>query len=113
MNLEDLPGRPCPIAAALEVVGDRWSLLIVREIGLGSHRFTDIQRGTGAPRDRLTARLKALVDNGILTKEGYSDAPPRYAYRLTDAGRALSPVLKALYGWGDRWASDPQRTVAS
>lgn len=109
MDLQDLPGRPCPIAAALEVVGDRWSLLVVREVTMGSHRFTDIQRGTGAPRDRLTARLKALVDSGVLRRESYNDSPQRYAYHLTDAGEELLPVLRALRGWGERWASDPDR----
>ncbi len=59
-SLADLPGRACSIAGALEVVGDRWALLVIREVSLGSHRFTDIARGTGAPRDRLTARLPML-----------------------------------------------------
>ena len=113
MRLEDLPGRACPIGAALEVVGDRWSLLVVREVSLGSHRFTDIARGTGAPRDRLTARLKALVEAGVLRREQYSDAPPRYAYHLTDAGRELSPVLRSLYGWGTRWACDDPDSVGA
>ena len=107
MDLSDLPGRPCPVAAALELVGDRWSLLVIREVDLGSHRFTEIRRGTGAPRDRLAARLKALVDSGILRREQYSDAPERFDYHLTDAGHELVPVLKALYAWGDRWASTP------
>lgn len=107
MDLADLPGRPCPVAAALELVGDRWSLLVVREVDLGSHRFTEIQRGTGAPRDRLAARLKALVDGGILRREQYSDAPERFGYHLTDAGQDLVPVLRSLYAWGARWASAP------
>ena len=62
--LADLPGRPCPIAAALDVVGDRWALLIVRELALGNSRFQDIVRGTGAPRDRVAARIKALDEAG-------------------------------------------------
>ena len=69
MDLTQLPGRPCPIAGALELVGDRWSLLVVREVDLGSRR-TEIQKGTGAPRDRLAARLKALVDAGSCTGSG-------------------------------------------
>jgi DNA-binding HxlR family transcriptional regulator len=107
MDLTDLPGRPCPVAAALELVGDRWSLLVVREIDLGSHRFTEIQKGTGAPRDRLAARLKALVDSGIVRRERYSDAPERFAYHLTGAGQDLVPVLRELYAWGARWACTP------
>ncbi|HCB03560.1 MAG TPA: hypothetical protein DEQ43_04800 [Nocardioides bacterium] len=63
--LAQLPGRPCPIAASLEVVGERWALLVVRELALGSTRFTDIVRGTGAPRDRIAARLKVLEEAGV------------------------------------------------
>ena len=102
--VSELPGRFCSIAAALEVVGDRWSLLAVREVSLGSHRFSEILAGTGAPRDRLSARLKALVEAGVLERRQYSDAPPRSDYHLTRAGRDLLPVLRSLMAWGDRWA---------
>ena len=98
--LADLPGRPCPIAAALELVGERWALLIVRELALGNSRFEDIVRGTGAPRDRVTARLKALDEAGVIQRIPYRAAPPRFDYQLTDAGRALLPVLDALLAWG-------------
>jgi len=98
--LADLPGRPCPIAAALELVGERWALLIVRELALGNSRFEDIVRGTGAPRDRLAARLKALEAAGLIQRLAYQAAPPRFDYRLTDSGRALLPVLDALLAWG-------------
>jgi DNA-binding HxlR family transcriptional regulator len=104
-GLEHLPGRQCSIAGALEVVGDRWALLIVREVSLGAHRFSEIVRGTGAPRDRLTARLNALVEAGVLERRQYSDAPPRSDYHLTKAGRELLPVLQALLQWGDRWVA--------
>jgi len=107
MDLADLPGRPCPAAAALEVVGDRWSLLVIREVSLGAHRFTRIQEGTGAPRDRLAARLKTLVDAGVLRRERYCEAPERYEYNLTDAGQELVPVIRALRVWGERWACTP------
>ena len=100
----ELPGRFCSIAAALEVVGDRWSLLAVREVSFGNHRFTEILAGTGAPRDRLAARLKALVTAGVLERRPYSEAPPRFDYHLTRAGRDLLPVLRSLMAWGDRWA---------
>lgn len=99
-------GRPCSIAAALELVGDRWSLLAVREIAFGNHRFSEIARNTGAPRDRLAARLKGLTEAGILEKHEYSAAPPRSDYHLTQAGRELAPVLQALFEWGDKWAVD-------
>ncbi|MET0698752.1 MAG: helix-turn-helix domain-containing protein [Mycobacterium sp.] len=98
--LADLPGRPCPIAAALEVVGERWALLVIREIALGNTRFTGIVAGIGAPRDRVAARLKALGDAGVITRVAYQSAPPRFDYRLTESGRALLPVLDALLTWG-------------
>jgi len=100
ITLADLPGRPCPIAAALELVGERWALLIVRELALGNSRFEDIVRGTGAPRDRVAARLKALDDAGVIQRLRYQAAPPRFDYHLTDSGRALLPVLDALLAWG-------------
>ena len=105
--LADLPGRPCPIAAAMEVVGERWALLVVREIALGATRFSDIVRGTGAPRDRIAARLKTLTGAGIVVKVPYQSAPQRDEYNLTDSGRALIPVLDALLTWGKDYAVDP------
>jgi DNA-binding HxlR family transcriptional regulator len=110
--LAELPGRPCPIAATLEVVGERWALLVVREIVLGATHFSDIVRGTGAPRDRIAARLKALETAGIVTRTPYQHTPLRYEYRLTEAGTALIPILEALLNWGKAWAvapDDPDR----
>jgi DNA-binding HxlR family transcriptional regulator len=112
ITLADLPGRPCPIAAALEMVGERWALLIVRELALGNSRFDDIVRGTGAPRDRVAARLKALDEAGVIQRRAYQAAPPRFDYQLTDSGRALVPVLDALLAWGRDHAvraGDPER----
>jgi DNA-binding HxlR family transcriptional regulator len=91
-----LPGRACSAAAALEFVGDRWSLLAVREISYGNHHFNEIVRNTGAPRDRLAARLKHLVEVGVLTRDD--------GYHLTEAGRELREVLWALVKWGNKWA---------
>jgi DNA-binding HxlR family transcriptional regulator len=110
--LAELPGRPCPIAATLEIVGERWALLVVREIALGATHFTDIVRGTGAPRDRIAARLKALEAVGVLTRTPYQSTPPRFEYVLTESGRALIPVLDALRAWGAVYAvsaDDPDR----
>jgi DNA-binding HxlR family transcriptional regulator len=104
--LAALPGRPCPVAAALDVVGERWALLVVREIALGASRFDEIVRGTGAPRDRVAARLKSLERAGVLTRDRYQDSPPRHEYRLTDSGHALLPVLDALLAWGKAHAVD-------
>ena len=111
-SLAELPGRPCPIAASLEVVGERWALLVVREIVMGSHRFTDIVRGTGAPRDRIAARLKVLEEAGVIERREYQDNPSRHEYFLTDSGVALVPVLDALLAWGLEHAvaqDDPSR----
>lgn len=105
--LAELPGRPCPAAAALELVGERWSLLVVRELSFGKTRFGDIVRGTGAPRDRVAARLKALEEAGVVAREPYQDAPVRWDYRLTESGRALVPVIDVLKTWGEQYAVAP------
>ena len=105
--LAELSGRPCPIAAALELVGERWALLVVREIALGATRFGDIVAGTGAPRDRISARLKALEAAGVIVRSPYRSAPTRYEYRLTASGEALIPVLDSLLAWGKVHAVSP------
>jgi DNA-binding HxlR family transcriptional regulator len=103
-SLADLPGRPCPIAASLEVVGERWALLVVRELWMGSRQFGEIVRGTGAPRDRIAARLKVLERAGVVSRVQYQEAPPRFDYHLTESGRALIPVLQSLLAWGREYA---------
>jgi DNA-binding HxlR family transcriptional regulator len=100
----DLPGRPCSVAAALSLVGEKWALLAIREISFGNRRFDQIARNTGAPRDRLAARLRALEAGGVIERRPYSDHPPRYEYSLTKSGSELRPVLLALRAWGDKWA---------
>ncbi len=97
--------RVCPIADALEVVGERWSLLVLRELGFGVQRFKDIQVNTGAPRETLALRLRRLEDAGVIERRRYCDRPPRDEYVLTAAGRDLSPVLTALREWGERHAT--------
>ncbi|MCM1968662.1 MULTISPECIES: winged helix-turn-helix transcriptional regulator [unclassified Streptomyces] len=98
-----LDDADCSIAQALDVVGDWWTLLIVRDAARGVHRFDDFQRELGMSRKVLTERLKLLVEAGVLTREPYQDRPVRYAYRLTPRGRGLLPVLVALQDWGDTW----------
>ncbi len=107
----DLPGRPCPVAATMALIGEKWSMLALREVFLGNHRFNDIARNTGAPRDRLAARLRALEAAGVLERREYSSAPARYSYHLTPAGKALGPVLRALVAWGNVWALETPRTA--
>jgi DNA-binding HxlR family transcriptional regulator len=104
--LPPLPGRPCSVASALQLVGERWSLLTIREIMLGNRRFDEIARNTGAPRDRIAARLKALQAAGVVERRQYQERPARFEYFLTPAGRELQPVLQSLMIWGDRWARD-------
>jgi DNA-binding HxlR family transcriptional regulator len=103
---EELPGRPCSVAAALNLIGEKWTLLAVREITFGNKRFDAIAKNTGAPRDRLAARLRTLETAGVVERRLYSEHPPRYEYELTQAGQELRAVLIVLRGWGDRWAVD-------
>ncbi|MGW5097482.1 winged helix-turn-helix transcriptional regulator [Streptomyces nodosus] len=94
--------RPCSIADTLAVVGEKYSLLVLREVFLGNGRFDRLVRNIGAPRDILAARLRRLVDAGVLTKRMYSERPQRFEYRATAAGLELEPVLMTLKAWGDR-----------
>ncbi|WDV50164.1 helix-turn-helix domain-containing protein [Streptomyces coeruleorubidus] len=94
--------RPCSIADTLALVGEKYSLLVLREVCLGNGRFDQLVRNIGAPRDILAARLRRLVDAGILVKEPYSERPQRFEYRPTRAGLELEPVLMTLMAWGDR-----------
>ena len=93
--------RVCSVARTLEIVGEKWALLAVREVFRGNRRFDEMIRWIGAPRDTLAARLRSLVSAGILERRQYSEHPARYEYRLTEAGRELYPVILTLMRWGD------------
>jgi DNA-binding HxlR family transcriptional regulator len=100
------------MAAALQLVGERWAMLAVREVVLGNHRFTEIARNTGAPTDRLAKRLRELVAAGILEQRPLEERGGRGGYFLTAAGRDLTPVIKGLISWGNEWAvSSPTRQL--
>ena len=99
--------RECSIARTLEVVGEKWALLAIREVFLGDRRFDEMVRRTGAPRDTLAARLRTLVATGILEKRQYSEHPARSEYHLTQAGRDLYPVIATLMRWGDKHLAGP------
>ena len=94
--------RACSIADALELVGERWTLLAVRELSYGVSRFDEIARNTGASRDILAARLRKLETAGIIRRQRYSEHPPRYDYQLSPSGWELCDVLLTLMTWGDR-----------
>jgi DNA-binding HxlR family transcriptional regulator len=100
----DYRTQTCSIAGALEVVGERWSLLIVRNIFLGLRRFDEMQAQLGIARNVLQARLTKLIDEGVLERRLYQEHPARYEYRLTDKGLDLWPTVVALMQWGDRYA---------
>ena len=95
----------CSVAQCLEIVGEWWSLLIVRDAFLGVRRFDDFQARLGISRNILNDRLTKLVDNGVMVRVPYQDNPPRSNYRLTEKGRDLWLVLTAMRQWGDRWAA--------
>lgn len=92
----------CSIAGALELIGERWTLLILRDVFLGIHRFDDLQRELGIARNVLRDRLNLLVDEGVLERARYQERPERFEYRLTEKGTDLWPVIHSLMSWGDR-----------
>jgi DNA-binding HxlR family transcriptional regulator len=94
----------CSLARGLELIGDWWSPLIIRDLFLNVSRFDELVKDLGISRNLLTRRLKSLVINGIVERVAYQTRPARYAYRLTEAGRDLVPAILALTAWGDRWA---------
>lgn len=103
MKRTDTSDWPCTIARSVNVLGDHWNLLIVRQACLGTRRFDDFQAALGTGRNILSQRLSLLVEEGLLTKVEYQDNPPRHEYRLTDKGRDVYPILAAMAAWGDKW----------
>jgi DNA-binding HxlR family transcriptional regulator len=107
MRLTSLSEMNCSIAKTLDVIGEWWTLLILRDALRGTRRFDDFQANLGLARSVLTARLRKLTDAGIMERYQYSQHPPRYEYRLTDKGRSLFGVIAALMHWGDQWEAGP------
>jgi DNA-binding HxlR family transcriptional regulator len=103
MRRKSFEDMNCSVAQTLEVVGEWWSMLIVRDCFLGVTRFDDFQARLGIARNILTNRLEHLIERGVLVRVPYQDHPVRYDYRLTDKGRDLWLVLTAMRQWGDRW----------
>ena len=115
MRHDDLAGQPCSIARSMAVLGERWTLVILRSAFMGARRFEDYQSSTGIARNILTDRLTKLVDAGILERRPYAEHPGRtlYEYRLTQKGHDLYPVLLSLMKWGDKYGGmdDPPITL--
>jgi DNA-binding HxlR family transcriptional regulator len=111
MERKSFSDMDCSVAQCLEVVGEWWSMLIVRDAFFGVTRFDDFQRSLGISRNVLRQRLGHLVAAGILKKVPYSERPPRSEYRLTDKGRDLWSVLTAMRQWGDRYASPKGKRI--
>ena len=102
MKWTELDNNWCPVARTLSIVGDRWTLLILRDCFLGMSRFDQFAESTGATRHIISDRLKRLVDAGILEKKAYSEHRKRFEYVLTEKGREFSPALMELRDWGKR-----------
>jgi DNA-binding HxlR family transcriptional regulator len=107
MRFTSLAEMNCSIARTLDVVGEWWTLLILRDAFRGTRRFDEFQASLGMARSVLTTRLRRLTHNGILERHPYTDRPVRFEYHLTEKGRALFPVVAALLQWGDTWAPGP------
>ena len=100
-------GQTCSVARALELVGERWTLLILRDAFLGVRRFDDFQRSLGVARNVLNTRLQRLVEAGLFERRVYQERPQRHEYRLTEMGRELWPSIVTLMQWGDRYLAGP------
>ena len=100
---------PCSVARSVDLLGDWWTPLVLRECYYGIRRFDAFQRSLGIGRNILTQRLHRLVDEGLLERRPYQDRPVRHEYVLTDKGRDFFPVLAAMWAWGDKWLGDPER----
>lgn len=106
MRWEDIDQQVCSVARTLSVVGDRWTLLVVRDAFLGTRRFEEFRRQLGISRHRLSDRLNKLVREGVLLKVRYQERPTRYEYRLTPKGVDLYPVMVTIAQWGNHWCDD-------
>lgn len=103
MKWSELADQNCSAARTIAVIGDRWTLMLLRDLFLGVRRFDDFERRLGISRSIIAERLKRLVDEGVLRREAYQQNPVRHEYRLTDKGLALHPVVMAIVHWGDTY----------
>ncbi|MCF4998578.1 transcriptional regulator [Pseudomonas syringae] len=106
------PETLCPIARAESLVGDRWTVLVLRELFMGSHRFDDIQAQTAGTPQMIAARLKSLEADGLVERRPYNERPLRFEYHLTPKGEAFYPVIIALRAWGETWCKSADEGLA-
>ncbi|WP_321948370.1 helix-turn-helix domain-containing protein [Paraburkholderia sp. J10-1] len=102
----------CPVARSQAVIGDRWAVLIVRELFMGNRRFDSLLAQSQATPQMLSTRLKRLEADGVIERKRYMKKPPRFEYELTEMGRAFYPVILALREWGETWHKSPDEDVA-
>ncbi len=106
MGWDEISNSVCPIARALALVGDRWTMLILIELVRGVHRFDELQAQTGMSSHLLSTRLKRMEQDGLIERRAYSERPPRFEYYSTQKGKGLDPVLMILRTWGRKWEGD-------
>jgi len=95
---------PCPVETMLALMGDKWKVLIVRDLLEGTKRFGELKKSVGTITQKvLTQNLRAMEENGLLTRKVYAEVPPRVEYTLTEVGKSLKPVLDTMYAWGERY----------
>lgn len=111
MRWNELKDEACPVARGLSVIGDRWTMLVLRDCFRGIRRFEDFQRRLGITRHVLIERLRKLEEAGVLERRLYQERPPRHEYRLTEKGLALHPVLVTLVAWAEKW--EPKTGIPS
>ena len=113
MRRQSFASMSCPIARTLDIVGEWWTLLILRDLVQGINRFDTLQQDLGIARNILTVRLQTLLDHGLIERRCYQQRPKRFEYRLTEKGADMTAVLQALKQWGERWTQDPSSTTAT
>ncbi len=106
MRWENTNEQTCSITRSMSIFGDRWTLLVIRQVFMRIRRFSEIQKSLGITKHRLADRLNRLVEDGVLFKEAYSTSGQRFEYKLTKKGLDLYPIIVAIAGWGDKWLAD-------
>ena len=102
ISVKDLPA--CPVETTLTLIGDKWKVLILRDLMPGTKRFGELKKSIGNVSQKvLTAQLRAMEESGLLTRTVYAEVPPRVEYTLTELGKSLKPILDALWNWGEEY----------